>query len=146
MNTFFIHKKAESLKIVLHARQLNTIIDETMCGWPIELIQIIHTLIKGPVFSIADMNSAYNQMPLDKPSQRLTNFVIKGQQYRFKLLFYGVSINPAAFSYFMSSVSKQPIRQKNHRVSRRCFYLKYHNSQNVTDTRQLSPSSQKWEL
>ena len=87
MNTFFIHKKAESLKIVLHARQLNTIIDETMCGWPIELIQIIHTLIKGPVFSIADMNSAYNQMPLDKPSQRLTNFVIKGQQYRFKLLF-----------------------------------------------------------
>ena len=59
------------------------------------------------------MNSAYNQMSLDKPSQRLTNFVIAGQQYCFKRLFYGISFGPAAFSYFMSSIFKPLIRKKN---------------------------------
>ena len=86
-------------------------IDETKCSWPIELIQIILTRIKGPIFSIADMNSAYNQMPLDKPSQRLTNIVIAGQQYCLKRLFYGISICPTAFSSFMSSIFKTLIRK-----------------------------------
>ena len=58
------------------------------------------------------MNSAYNQMPLDKPSQRLINFVIAGQQYCFKRLFDGNSIGPAAFSTFMSSIFK-PLITKN---------------------------------
>ena len=58
------------------------------------------------------MNSAYNKMSLDKPSQRLTNFVIAGQQYCFKRLFYGISIGPAAFSSFMSSIFKPLIRKK----------------------------------
>ena len=86
-------------------------IDETKCSWPMEPIQIILTRIKGPIFSIADMNSAYNQMPLDKHSQRLTNFVIAVQQYCFKRLFYGISIGPAAFSSFMSSIFKPLIRR-----------------------------------
>ena len=86
-------------------------IDETKCIWPVEPIQIMLTRIKEPIFSIADMNSAYNQMPLDKHSQRLTNFVIAGQQYCFKRLFYGISIGPAAFSSFMSSIFKPLIRK-----------------------------------
>ena len=77
-------RKGESLTIVLDARQLNTMIDETKCSWPIKPIQVILTRIKGAIFSIADTNSAYNQVPIDKPSQRLTNFVIAGQQYCFK--------------------------------------------------------------
>ena len=71
INPVIILKNEESLKIVLDSRQLNTMIDGTKCSWPIEPIQIILTRTKGPNFSIADMNSAYNQMPLDKPSQRL---------------------------------------------------------------------------
>ena len=51
-------------------------------------------------------------MPLKKPSQRLTNFVIDGKQFCFKRLFYGISFGPAAFSSFMSSIFKQLI-QKN---------------------------------
>ena len=86
-------------------------IDETKCSWPIEPIQIILTRIKGPIFYIADMNGAYNQMPLEKPSQRLTNFEIAGQQYCYKRLFYGISIGPAAFSSFMSSNFKPLIRK-----------------------------------
>ena len=87
-------------------------IDDTNCSWPIEPFQVILTRIKGPIFSIADMNSANNQMPLDKPSQRLTSFVIAGPQYCFKRLFHGISIGPAAISSFMSSIFK-PIVRKN---------------------------------
>ena len=57
------------------------------------------------------MNSAYNQIPLDKPSQRLTNFVTAGKQYCFKRLFYGISIGPAASLSFMSSIFKPLIRK-----------------------------------
>ena len=57
------------------------------------------------------MNSAYNQMQINKPSQRLTKFFIARQQFCFKRLFYGISIDPVAFSSFMSSISKQLIRK-----------------------------------
>ena len=50
------------------------------------------------------MNSAYNQMPLDEQSRRLTQFVIGRQQYEFNRLFYGISIGPAAFLAFMSKI------------------------------------------
>ena len=85
-------------------------IDENKCCRPIEPIQIVLTQIKGPVFSIAENNSAYNQIPLNKPSQRLTIFVIARKQFCFKRLFYSISIVPFAFSSFMSSILKQLIR------------------------------------
>ena len=87
-------------------------IDEAKCSWPTEPIKVILTRNKGPIFSVADMNSAYNQMPLGKQSQRLTNIVIAGQQYCFKRLFHGISISPAAFSSFLNSISKPIIRKK----------------------------------
>ena len=111
INPVIILKIGETLKIGLDVRQLNTMINETKCSWSLERIQIILTRIKGPIISIADMNSANNHMPLDKPSQRLTNFVIAGQQYCFKSSFYGISIGPAAFSSFMSSFFKTLIRK-----------------------------------
>ena len=86
-------------------------IDEAKCSWHIELNQIILTRIKGPIFSIAHLNSAYNQLPLDKSSQRLINFVITGQENCFKRLFYDHSIGPAAFSSLMSSIFKPLIRK-----------------------------------
>ena len=59
------------------------------------------------------MNSAYNQMPLDEKSRRLTQFVIGNQQYEFNRLFYGISIGPAAFSAFMSKSLRPLILKKN---------------------------------
>ena len=81
------------------------------------------------------MNSAYNQMALDKPSQRLTNFVTAGQQYCFKRLLYGISIDPAAFFSFMSSIFKPHFR-KNQIISYLddVFRSRYYNRQNVANT------------
>ena len=86
INPVIILAKGESLKIVLDARYLNSLIDESKCNWPIEPIQVILTKLNGKYFTTADMNSAYNQMPLDEQSRRLTQFVIGNQQYEFNRL------------------------------------------------------------
>ena len=62
------------------------------------------------------MNSAYNQMPLDEQSRRLTQFLIENQQYEFNRLFYGISIGPAAFSAFMSKIFR-PLILKKHSIT-----------------------------
>ena len=113
INPVIILAKGESLKIVLDARYLNSLIDESKCNWPIEPIQVILTKINGKYFTTADMNSAYNQMPLEEQSRRLTQFVIGNQQYEFNRLFYGISIGPAAFSAFMSKIFRPLILKKN---------------------------------
>ena len=113
INPVIILAKGESLKIVLDARYLNSLIDESKCNWPIEPIQVILTKINGKYFTTADTNSAYNQMPLDEQSRRLTQFVIGNQQYEFNRLFYGISIGPAAFSAFMSKIFRPLILRKN---------------------------------
>ena len=113
INPVIILAKGESLKIVLDARYLNSLIEESKCNWPIEPIQVILTKMNGKYFTTADMNSAYNQMPLDEQSRRLTQFVNGNQQYEFNRLFYGISIGPAAFSAFMSKIFRPSILKKN---------------------------------
>ena len=116
INPFIILAKGESLNIVLDARCLNSLINESNCNWPIEPIQVILTKINGKYFTTADMNSTYNQMPLDEQSRRLTQLVIGNQQNEFDRLFYGISIGPAAFSAFMSKLFR-PLILKKHAIT-----------------------------
>ena len=97
-NPVIILRKGESLKIVLDARYLNSMIDESKCNWSIEPVDVALTRINGTIFTTADLNSAYNQIPLDEESMRYTHFTIGNEQYCFKRLFYGISIGPAAFA------------------------------------------------
>ena len=113
INLNIILAKGESLKIVLDARYFNSLIDESNCNWPIEPIQVILTKRNGKYFTTADMNSAYNKMPLDEQSRRLTQFVIGNQQYEINRLLYGISIGPAVFSASMSKVFRPLILKKN---------------------------------
>ena len=112
INPAVILAKGESLKTNLDARYLNSLLDEFKCNWPIEPIQVILTKINDKYFTTADMKSAYNQMPLDEQSLRLKKFVIGNQQYEFKILFYGISLGPAAFSAFMSKIFRPVILKK----------------------------------
>ena len=141
INPVIILAKGESLKIVLDARYLNSLIDESKCNWPIEPIQVILTKINGKYFTTADMNSAYNQMPLDEQSRRLTQFVIGNQQYEFNRLFYGISIGPAAFSAFMSKIFRPLIQEKRNHLFRRCFYAITDKRRNVYSFRTLSQNT-----
>ena len=63
------------------------------------------------------MNSAYNQMPLDEQSRRVTQFIIGNQQYEFNRLFYGISIGTAAFSAFMSKIFRPLILKKKNAIT-----------------------------
>ena len=83
---------------MLDARYLNSMIDESKCNWPIERVDVALTRINGIKFTTADLNSAYNQIPLDEESMRYTHFTIGNEQYCFKRLFYGISFGPAAFA------------------------------------------------
>ena len=58
INPVIILAKGESLKIVLDARYLNSLIDEPKCNWHIEPIQVILTKKNGKYITTADMNSA----------------------------------------------------------------------------------------
>ena len=113
INPVLILVKRESLKIVLDARYLNSLIDEPKGNWTIEPIQVILTKINDKYFTTADMNSAYNQMPLDEQSRRLTQSVIGNQQCELKRLFYGISIGPVFFAAFMSKNFRPLILKKN---------------------------------
>ena len=42
-------------------------IDESKCNWPID---VALTQINGTIVTKADLNSAYNQIPLDEQSMR----------------------------------------------------------------------------
>ena len=77
-------------------------IDESKCNWPIEQVDVALTRINGTIFTTADLNSAYNQFPLDNESMRYTHFTIGNEQYCFKRLFYGISIGPAAFASLLT--------------------------------------------
>ena len=101
-NPVIILRKGESIKIVLNARYLNSMIDESKCNWPIEPVDVALTRKNGTIFTTADLNSAYNQIPLDEESMRYTHFTIGNEQYCFKRLFYGISIGPAAFASILT--------------------------------------------
>ena len=96
-NTVIILRKGESLKIVLDARYLNSMIDESKCNWPIEPVDVALMRINGTIFTTADLSSAYNQIPLDEESMRYTHFTIGNEQF-----FSGISIGPAAFASILS--------------------------------------------
>ena len=70
INPVIILTKVETLKIVLNARYLNSLVDESKFNWPIEPIQVFLTKRNGKFFTTADMNKAYNQMPLDDQSRQ----------------------------------------------------------------------------
>ena len=109
-NPVIILRKGESLKIVLDARYPNSMIDEFKCNWPIEPVDSV-IRINETIFTTADLNSAYNQIPLDAQSMRCTHFTIGNEQYCFKRLFYGISIGTAAFASLLTHLLYPLIRK-----------------------------------
>ena len=64
------------------------------------------------IFTTADLNSEYNQIPLDEQSMRYTRFTIGNEQYCFKQLFYEISIGPAAFASILTHFLYPLIRKE----------------------------------
>ena len=88
--------KGESLKTVLDARYLSSLIDDYKCNWPIEPINLKLTKM-NEYYTSADISSAYNQKPLDKNRFDSHNMLLEINNTKLIELFYGISIGSAAF-------------------------------------------------
>ena len=90
--------KNDYVKLVIGARYLNTVTDLTNYSWPLEPIQMIMTRVDGKFFSVSDLSCAYYQVFLSFETQKLTSFIIGGQQYIFTREFTALFGLPNFFS------------------------------------------------
>ena len=75
--------------------------DESKCNWSIEPVDAL-TRTNGKIFVTADLDSAYNQIPLDNESMRYTHFNIGNAKFCFKRVLYCISMRPAAFASILT--------------------------------------------
>ena len=52
--------------------------DLTSYSWPLEPVQMIMTRVNGKFFSVSDLSCAYHQVPISPETQKLTSFMIGG--------------------------------------------------------------------
>ena len=104
--------KNDYVKLFNDARYLNSVTDLTNYSWPLEPVQMIMKRVNGKFFSVSDLSCAYHQVPLSYETQKLTSFIIGGQQYTFTRGFYGLCGLPNFFSRLMTIHFDPLIRKK----------------------------------
>ena len=84
VNPIILIFKNDYLRLVIDARYLNSVTDLTIYSRPLEPLQMIMTRINGKIFSVTDLSCAYHLVPLSPETQKLTSFIICGQQHTYK--------------------------------------------------------------
>ena len=102
VNLFILMPKNDYVKLVIDARYLNSVTDLTNYSWPLVPVQMMMTQINGKTFPISDLCWASHQVPLSPETQKLTSFIIGGQQYTFTRGFYGLGELPNFFSRLLT--------------------------------------------
>lgn len=64
--------------------------------------EILDGLGRARYFSVMDLHSGYHQIPLQTESRHLTSFSTNNGYYQFKVLPFGISVAPAAFTRMMA--------------------------------------------
>ena len=78
------------------------------------------------------MKTAYNEMPLDEKSRRLTQFFNGNQQYDFNRILFVITIGPAVLSAFVNKIFRPHSQQKRYYIIfRRCFHTTTNKTKNV---------------
>ena len=112
VNPIILMPKNDYVKLVIDARYLNAVTDLTNYSWPLEPVQMIMKRLNGKFFSVSDLSCAYHQVPPSSETQKLTSFIIGGQQYTFTRGFYGLCGLPNFFSRLMT-IHFDPLIKKN---------------------------------
>ena len=117
MNSWFVKPviilpKKDYVKLVLDARYLNSIKDNSNCSWPLEPLQVLMTRINGSYFTSSDLSCAYHQVPLTDEAQKLTSLIVGGRQYTYQVGFYGLKPLPIFFSKLMRYAFRPLIKEK----------------------------------
>ena len=84
-------------------RHLNTQLVKSR--WPIPSVKtLLHSMSGATVFSTLNLRSDFWQLALDKDSQEITAFSVRGRQYKWKVLPRGLSTGPVIFQKIMMRV------------------------------------------
>ena len=94
--------KGDTVKLVIDARFLNSLINLSTYSWPPEPVQKLLTRVDGVYNTTSDLASASNQVPLSEDTKKLTSFVVDGKQYMFERGFYGLCGLPNFFIRIMT--------------------------------------------
>jgi hypothetical protein len=96
-------KKSGDLRVCLDARRVNDAIEREI--HPIPSIDKLTSMLHGAtVFSVLDMNDAFNQIELDEQSRRITTFITHRGRMRFTRLLFGLNCAPECFQREMERV------------------------------------------
>ena len=102
VNPIILILKNDYITLVIDARYLNSVTDLTNYSRPLEPMQMIMTRINGKTFSVSDLSCAYHLVPLSLETQKLTSFIICGQQRTYNRGFYGLRGLPNFFIRLMT--------------------------------------------
>ena len=116
VNPIILMPKNDYVKLVIHARFLNSVTDLTKYSWPLEPVQMIMTRVNGKLFSESYLSCAYHQVTLSPEIQELTSFIIGGRQYTYTRGFYGLCGLPNFFSRLMT-IHFEPLIQKEQAIT-----------------------------
>ena len=103
--------KADYVKPVIDARYLNSITNLTNYSWPLEPVQIVMTRINGKNFTASDLSCGYHQVPFSPETQKMTSFVIGGEQYTYQVSFYRLCGLPQRFNRIMAINFEPPVKK-----------------------------------
>ena len=93
VNPIILLPEANYVKLVIDARNLNSITDLTNYSWSLEPVQMTMTRISGKNFTASDLSCAYHQVPLSFETQKLTSFILGGK-HLIKLVFMDFAVYP----------------------------------------------------
>ena len=102
VNPIILMPKNDYVKLVIDARDLNSVKDLTNYSWSLEPEQMIITRVNSKVFSVCDVPCAYHQVPLSPETQKLTSFIVGGRKYTYTRGFYGLCGLPNIFNRQMT--------------------------------------------
>ena len=117
-NPLILLSKADYVKLVIDARYLNSITNLTNYSWPQEPVQMIMTRINGIYFTASDFSCAYHQVSPTPETQKMTSFVIGGEQYTYQVGFLGLCSLPQWFSRIMA-INFEPLIKKKQAITYR---------------------------
>ena len=112
VNPIILMRKNDYVKLVVDARYLNSLTNQTNYYRPLEPVQTIMTRVNGKVFSVSDLSCAYHQVPLSSELRKLTSFIIDRKQYTYTRCFCGLRRLPKFFSRLLTIFFNQLIKKK----------------------------------
>lgn len=87
---FLVPKSGGKTRMVVDYRDLNSIIELDATPMP-TIESAFQHLGQARWFTLLDLNSAYNQIPLAEASKQFTSFVVPWAQYEFNFLPFGLA-------------------------------------------------------